>query len=110
MGEKLTILKLRKEGKLISEIGQILGVTNTKIWNVLIKNKTSGVLIIRQDGQGKHKLLTRETLRGVKMTPKTVRDINNLHCEGVKVSQSTVSRRLREKKYLPDHKMQTTEH
>lgn len=104
MGEKQAIVKLRKEGKSTRAIGQTLGIASTTIWNVLKKKETTGVLSNRRPTGRPRKTTVvddRNIVRAVKKTPKTsVSDItNDLHSAGVKVSQSTVGRRLREQKY-----------
>lgn len=104
MGEKQTILKLREEGKSIRAIAKTLGIATTTIWNVLKKKETTGVLS-NKHRTGRPRVTTavddRNIVRAVKKNPKTtVTDITaNLHRAGVKVSQSTVRRRLREKEY-----------
>lgn len=104
MGEKQAIVKLRKEGKSTRAIGQTLGIASTTIWKVLKKKETTGVLSNRRPTGRPRKTTVvddRNIVRAVKKTPKTsVSDItNDLHSAGVKVSQSTVGRRLREQKY-----------
>ena len=51
MGEKQTILKLRKEGKSIRAIGQTLGIASTTIWNVLKKKETTGVQTLNRSAK-----------------------------------------------------------
>lgn len=104
MREKQTILKLREEGKSIRAIAQTLGIASTTIWNIMKKKETTGVLSNRHR-TGRPRVTTavddRNIVRAVKKHPKTtVPDITaNLHRAGVKVSQSTVRRRLGEEKY-----------
>ena len=104
MGEKQAIVKLREDGKSIRAIAQTLAIASTTIWNVLKKKETTGVLSNRR-GTGRPRKTAavddRNIVRAVKKDPKTtVSDIsNNLQRAGVKVSQSTVRRRLHEQKY-----------
>ena len=85
--------ELRKERKL-TIIAQAL-VACTTTWNVLKKKDTAG--FEQQVNQGKQQqLMIRNIVRAVNKNPKTsVSDItNNLHRAEVKVSQSTICRRL----------------
>uniref|UniRef100_A0A0E9XQ99 Transposase Tc1-like domain-containing protein n=1 Tax=Anguilla anguilla TaxID=7936 RepID=A0A0E9XQ99_ANGAN len=73
-------------------------------WNVLKKKETAGVLSNRYRTGRPRKTTAvddRNIVKAVKKNLKTsVSDItNNLHRTGVKVSQSTVRRRLREQQY-----------
>jgi len=81
-----------------------LGIASTTIWNALKKKETTEVQSNRRRTGRPRKTTVaddRSIVRAVKKTPKTsVSDItNDLHSAGVKVSQSTVRRRLREQKY-----------
>lgn len=94
MGEKQAILKLRKEGKSITAIGQTMGRASTTVWNVLKNKDTTGVLNRHEAGRPRETSADddRNMVRAVKKTPKTtVSDFtNNLHGTEVKDSQSTV--------------------
>jgi len=102
LGEKQAIVNLREDGKSIRAIAQTLAIASTTIWNVLKKKETTGVLR-RQTGRPRKTSAVddRNIVRAVKKDPKTtVSDIsNNLQRAGVKVSLSTVRRRLHEQKY-----------
>lgn len=109
MEEKLDILKLRQEGKSIRAVSQALGIANTTVWNILKKQETTGVLTTRHRTGRPRKTTAvddRNIVRAVKKNPQiTVSNItNNLHLAGVKVSQSTVRRRLREQKYRYEYR------
>ncbi len=102
MGEKQAIVKLRKEGKSIRAIAHTLAIST--IWNVLEKKEATGVLSnINQTGRPRKTTAVddRNIVRAVRKDPKTtVSEIsNNLQRAGVKVSQSTVRRRLHDHKY-----------
>ena len=104
MGEKQAIVNLRENGKSIRAIAQTLAIASTTIWNVLRKKETSGILSNRPRKGRPRKTSAvdnRNIVRAVKEDPKTtVSNIsNNLQRAGVKVSQSTVRRRLHEQKY-----------
>uniref|UniRef100_A0A3B1IQX0 Transposase Tc1-like domain-containing protein n=1 Tax=Astyanax mexicanus TaxID=7994 RepID=A0A3B1IQX0_ASTMX len=104
MREKQAILKHRKEGKSIRAIGKTLGIATTTIWNVLKKKETTGVLSNRRrTGRPRKTTPTdeRRIVLAVKKNPKTTvsQITSDLHRAGVKVSQSTVRRRLREQTY-----------
>ena len=93
---------LEKRGNWV--IAQAMGIACTTTWNVLKKKETAGVLSNRHRTGRPRKTTAvddRNIVRAVKKNPKTsVSDItNNLHRTGVKVSQSTVQRRLREQQY-----------
>ncbi len=102
MGEKQAIVKLREEGKSIRAIAHTLAIST--IWNVLEKKEATGVLSnINQTGIPRKTTAVddRNIVRAVRKDPKTtVSEIsNNLQRAGVKVSQSTVLRRLHDHKY-----------
>ena len=104
LGEKQAVLKLRKEGKSTRAIVQALGIACTTTWNVMKKKETTGVLSNRhKTGEGQQKQFMQETeiVRGVKEKPQNIiTDITkNIHRAGVKVSQSTIGRRLRKQQY-----------
>ena len=99
-GEKGAILKLRKEGKSIRAIGQLLGIA-TRTFGMSWKGKkllVTWATDIELVDQG---TVVDEwnIVRAVKKTPKTCDIKNDLQSAGVKVSQSTVRRRLQENKY-----------
>lgn len=104
IGEKEAIVKLREDGKSIRAIAKELSIASTTIWNVLKKKETTGVLSNRHRTGRPRKTTAaddRNIVRAVKKDPKTtVGEIsNNLQRAGVKVSASTVHRRLHEQKY-----------
>ncbi|XP_049319818.1 homeobox-containing protein 1a isoform X2 [Astyanax mexicanus] len=104
MGEKQAIVKLREDGKSIRAIAQTLAIANTTVWNILKKKVVTGVLSNRcRTGRPRKTtaLDDRNIVSAVENDPKTtVSDISNtLQRAGVKVSQSTVRRRLHEQKY-----------
>ncbi len=85
-------------------IAQTLAIASTTIWNLLRKKETTGVLSnTPRTGRSRKTSAVddRNIVTAVKKDPKTtVSDIsNNLQRAGVKVSQSTVRRRLHEQKY-----------
>lgn len=104
IGEKQAILRLRKEGKLIRAIGQTLGIANKTVFNILKKKETIGVLSNRHRIGWPRKTTEvdeKKIVRAMRKHPKTaVSEITkNFHRAEVKVSQSTVQRRLRYKVY-----------
>ncbi len=83
---------------------KILNLESTTIWNLLRKKETTGVLSnTPRMGRSRNTSAVddRNIVTAVKKDPKTtVSDISiNLQRAGVKVSQSTVRRRLHEQKY-----------
>ena len=79
-------------------------IASTTIWNVLKKKETTGVLSNRRRTGRPRKTTAvddRNIVRAVKKDPKTtvVGISNKLQRAGVKVSLSTVRRRLHEQKY-----------
>ncbi len=90
--------------KINQTIAQTLAIASATIWNLLRKKETTGVLsnTPRTGRSWKTSAVDdRNIVTAVKKYPKpTVSDIsNNLQRAGVKVSQSTVRRRLHEQKY-----------
>ncbi len=84
--------------KSIRAIAQTLAIASTTIWTVLKKKETTGVLSNRPRTGRPRKAPAvddRNIVTDVKKDPKTTVS-NNLQRAGVKVSQSTVRRRLHE--------------
>ncbi len=90
--------------KSIRAIAQTLAIASTTIWNVLKNRETTDVLSNRpRTGRPRKTSVVddRNIVTDVKKDPKTTVSVirNNLQRAGVKVSQSTVRRRLHEQKY-----------